>query len=466
MTAWYNEPDPYAAAWLRNLIAAGHIAPGVVDERKIQDVEAWELEGYTQCHFFAGIGIWSAALRAAGWPDDMPIWTGSCPCQPFSNAGKRKGTDDDRHLWPYWIALIAERRPAIVVGEQVASKDGLGWLDIVSADLEREDYALGAVDLCAAGFGQAHLRQRLYFVGLGIPDCTRSFERVERSSPARHGNSSVTASSLSRLADSLRAGWAQWGSRAGHRPIARSGGDAPSPVLHSGKTRLLDNADWLFCRNPAGEPSWRPVESKPQPMVDGATESLGRVRSRHVAEIEREIAQWAIQYQTDAGKALFDLRQSFLAQALQEWNAGGLPSISSAAVLLTFMRQLAEQGWVFSESLSCESPKAQESTMRVLRRFDEITRASCRQKLEEQRSEQSPNALCVLSSILARHASQAWSEAYETYASLGFPLRHGVRNRAGKLRAYGNGLDFATARGFCEAVAEIVGIRPVAEFDL
>lgn len=164
--AYYNEIDPYAAQWLRNLIEAGHIASGDVDERDIRDVRPDELVGYTQCHFFAGIGVWSHALRSAGWPDDRPVWTGSCPCQPFSAAGGRKGTADERHLWPHWFWLIEQCRPDIVFGEQVASKDGLGWLDLVQADLEGAGYASGPVDTCAAGFGAPHIRQRLYFTGV------------------------------------------------------------------------------------------------------------------------------------------------------------------------------------------------------------------------------------------------------------------------------------------------------------
>lgn len=182
MTAFYNEIDPYAAQWLRNLIAAGEIAPGVVDERPIQEIEARELAGYRQCHFFAGIGVWSRALRDAGWPDDAEIWTGSCPCQPFSAAGQQKGFDDDRHLWPYWYKLIDEFRPAAVVGEQVAS--ALQWLDLVQTDMEAADYAFGAADLCAAGFDGAHIRQRLYFAGLADAD-TRGYESIFGSSPAK-----------------------------------------------------------------------------------------------------------------------------------------------------------------------------------------------------------------------------------------------------------------------------------------
>lgn len=151
--AFYNEHDPKAAAWLRELIARGHIAAGVVDERSISDITPDELAGFTQCHFFAGIGVWPLALRAAGWADDRPIWTGSCPCQPFSAAGKGDGFDDERHLWPDWHWLIEQRRPPVLLGEQVASKDALVWIDLVSADLEAAGYAFGAADLCAAGAG-------------------------------------------------------------------------------------------------------------------------------------------------------------------------------------------------------------------------------------------------------------------------------------------------------------------------
>ena len=164
MVAYYNEIDPYAAEWLRSLIWSGHIANGIVDERSISDVRPDELQEFTQCHFFAGIGVWSYALRSAGWEDDRPVWTGSCPCQPFSNAGSRKGVTDERHLWPHWFHLIEQCRPSTVFGEQVASKDGLGWIDLVQADMEGADYAIGAFDLCSAGFGAPHIRQRLWFV--------------------------------------------------------------------------------------------------------------------------------------------------------------------------------------------------------------------------------------------------------------------------------------------------------------
>src|SRR4249920_1148346 len=125
MAAYYNECDPYSAQWLRNLIAAGHIASGDVDERSIVDVRADDLRGYGQCHFFAGIGGWSYALRLAGWPDDRPVWTGSCPCQPWSDAnvwqGGGQGDSDPRHLWPAWFRIICDTRTPVIFGEQVAA---------------------------------------------------------------------------------------------------------------------------------------------------------------------------------------------------------------------------------------------------------------------------------------------------------------------------------------------------------
>ena len=162
MTAYYNENDPYAAQWLRNLIARGLIAPGDVDDRDIQDVRPGDLEGYDQCHWFAGIAGWSLALRMAGWPDGRPVWTGSCPCQPFSQAGQRKGFDDARHLWPVWSRLIGERRPATIFGEQVARASA--WLALVRGDLEEMGYAVGAMPMEAASVGARHLRDRYWFV--------------------------------------------------------------------------------------------------------------------------------------------------------------------------------------------------------------------------------------------------------------------------------------------------------------
>jgi DNA (cytosine-5)-methyltransferase 1 len=198
---YYNEFAPFPAQWLRNLMDAGELPKGTVDERSIEDLAGDDVRGFAQAHFFAGIGGWPLALRLAGWPADRPVWTGSCPCQPFSAAGKRKGTADKRHLWPAFRDLIAECRPATIFGEQVASADGREWLAGVRADLEALGYAVGAADMCAAGAGSPHIRQRLWWVAngdggrrfaggeCGTLDEVRSGKATERLPVAESGSS-------------------------------------------------------------------------------------------------------------------------------------------------------------------------------------------------------------------------------------------------------------------------------------
>lgn len=161
---YYNDSDPFICAWARELIKKGLVPNGEVDCRSIADVQPDDLKGFIQCHFFCGILGWSYALRLAGWPDSRAVWTGSCPCQPLSVAGKRQGHADQRHLWPAFYRLIAECRPPVVFGEQVASKDGREWFAAVRADLEGVGYACGSAGLPACSVGAPHIRQRLWFV--------------------------------------------------------------------------------------------------------------------------------------------------------------------------------------------------------------------------------------------------------------------------------------------------------------
>jgi len=248
MSAYYNEIDPHAAQWLRGLISAGHIAPGEVDERSIEDVTPNELREYTQCHFFAGIGGWSHALRIAGWPDDEPCITGSCPCQPFSSAGKGAGFDDERHLWPAFFHIIRELRRAGIpsagraMGEQVASGDGLKWLDLVCDDLEGEGYTVRAADSCSAGVGAPHIRQRMYWMA----DANGARLEGRHGVPERTGE---CAAGSVRLAGGM------------------ADTDRTSPL-----NGFWRNADWLGCR----DGKWRPVAPGSFPLAFGLPASMGR----------------------------------------------------------------------------------------------------------------------------------------------------------------------------------------------
>jgi DNA (cytosine-5)-methyltransferase 1 len=179
MKAFYNENDPLAAAWLRGLADSGSITEGTVCDESIERISGAALHGFERVHFFAGIGGWDYALKLAGWPAGREVWTGSCPCQPFSGAGKMRGEADERHLWPEMRRLIGECRPATIFGEQVASKLGREWLDGVFADLEAMGYRVAGADLCAAGVGAPHIRQRLYWVAQS--GCESKREHLSRS---------------------------------------------------------------------------------------------------------------------------------------------------------------------------------------------------------------------------------------------------------------------------------------------
>ncbi|TYG17689.1 DNA cytosine methyltransferase [Klebsiella variicola] len=274
--AYYNEIDPFAAQWLRNLIAAGHIAQGEVDERSIEDVTPDDLRGFTQCHFFAGIGVWSHSLRLAGWPDDRPVWTGSCPCQPFSAAGKGDGFADERHLWPHFFHLISERRPQHVFGEQVASGNANTWFDLVQADLEGMGYAFGLVPFTSAGIGAPHIRERAYWVANA--DSVISDRRGNVGASGREGATGPAA------APGIHGGMANTTGQLHHEcndganEFGRSR-DAEQNRLGGEPVRALEvngfwrDADWLFCR----DGKWRPVEPGTFPLVDGAASRMGRV---------------------------------------------------------------------------------------------------------------------------------------------------------------------------------------------
>ena len=176
---YYNELNPKTAAWLRELIADGLIPQGHVDERSITEVKPRDLAGFAQCHFFAGIGGWSEALKLARWPENRPVWTGSSPAEPFSLAGKQKGIADERHLWPVWFSLIRECRPPTLIGEQVASPLAIRWLDGVCDDLEGQGYACGAAVLPPRCVGAPHLDRVFWAAAPNLPTVPKHLHKSD-----------------------------------------------------------------------------------------------------------------------------------------------------------------------------------------------------------------------------------------------------------------------------------------------
>jgi len=294
---YYNENDAGAAQWLRNLIDRRLIPAGHVDARSIKEVQADDLKGFTQCHFFAGIAGWSLALQIAGWPEDVSVWTGSCPCQPFSAAGKRKGKADERHLWPDFQRLIGECGPAIVFGEQVASKDGREWLAGVRADLEALGYAVGAADLCAASQAAPHIRQRLWWVADAAGKRCRpspitggdiaSEETGRLVEPGRHGPTcgmgNTSREGLARRSRQSRNDEPQQpaAQRAGCNALrladSNGGESSDGSIQRSGQHGFWSqNATAVLCTD--GKTRRIPTEPEFQPVAHGVSGRMGKLR--------------------------------------------------------------------------------------------------------------------------------------------------------------------------------------------
>jgi DNA (cytosine-5)-methyltransferase 1 len=306
MAVYYNDADPAACAWLRGLIAAGFLPAGEVDARSILEVEPADLRGFAQCHFFAGIGGWPHALRLAGVAEDRPVWTGSPPCQPFSQAGQRKGQNDDRHLAPAFLRLVAACSPELVFGEQVASAAVLGpsgrtagtaaegpagwvWFDALADALEVASYAVAAADLPAASIGAPHIRQRLFFGAVFLGAATGGLGHgLGARSQGRSGMPGGTDQCAARptgLAGGLAdgdGGLACDGALQRGRQHRCEPQDGETGELAEGADPAGTNAtdgvwrdpDWLLCR----DGRWRPVEPGTFPLADGISGRMGLLR--------------------------------------------------------------------------------------------------------------------------------------------------------------------------------------------
>ena len=297
---YYNEWDSFAAAWLKELIKDGLIPDGEVDSRSIADVEPSDLKGFTQCHFFAGIGGWSRALQLAGWSPDRPVWTGSPPCQPFSTAGKQSGKDDLRHLWPVFFNLIRECRPPTIFGEQVASAIRFGWLDDLQRDLEAEDYAAAAVVLPGGSVSAPHKRDRLFFVansssngqqrqrevGRPIGSEESSDREVDRAINDGRLGSSVSSCSEKPLGDTEHDGSYE-------AKIGRStgSGEAKGGMLEPERSDSLfwGSSEVIYCR----DGKYRPIPTEPAlfPLANGIPNRVGILRGAGNAIVPQAAAE-------------------------------------------------------------------------------------------------------------------------------------------------------------------------------
>jgi DNA (cytosine-5)-methyltransferase 1 len=165
VSAYYNDNDPFIAAWLRRLAERGHIERGSVDGRTIVDVGPDDLAGHLRCHFFAGIAGFDAALRLLGWPRRAEIWTGGPPCQDASIAsaiyGARAGLRGERTgLAHVWLDLVAARRPRRLIFENVPGIRP--WTGEITRRLEQLGYRVCKPQRSAESIGAPHARRRMF----------------------------------------------------------------------------------------------------------------------------------------------------------------------------------------------------------------------------------------------------------------------------------------------------------------
>lgn len=292
---YYNEWDPQAAAWLRELIENKLIPEGVVDERSITEVQAKDLKGFTQCHFFAGIGGWPLAPQIAGIPATTRLWTGSPPCQPFSAAGQQLGQFDPRHLAPVFLGLISQFRPAILFGEQVAPAIAKSWMCDLQAHLEGEDYAVGFSVLPACSVGAPHKRDRLFFGAVpladGDDDSQQSSSRRRRGGkPPSPGDDVGRSGALDELAHPNGEQWNRGGSKRPRRRVefADCSGDCLDSPTNPHLCGNWSDPDWLSCR----DGRFRPVEPGTFPLANGIPARVGRLRGYGNAIVPQVAAEF------------------------------------------------------------------------------------------------------------------------------------------------------------------------------
>lgn len=292
MTAsYYNEWDASAAAWLRELINNKLIPYGYVDERSITEVTPSDLEGFTQCHFFAGIGGWSLALQLAGVPASTRLWTGSPPCQPFSTAGKQLGQFDERHLAPVFLNLVSKCHPPVLFGEQVAAAIGKSWMCDLQTHLEGEDYAVGFTVLPACGVGAPHKRDRLFFGARQLGDTNSKRHNRQHALLQREGHedmSEVTrtgeAGSVADANDTRPQGWEGMLERAYKQPAGAGSVEGWTNPHHG----FWSDADWIGCR----DGKFRPVEPGAFPLANGIPSRVGRLRGYGNAIVPQVAAEF------------------------------------------------------------------------------------------------------------------------------------------------------------------------------
>ena len=288
----------------------------------------FEWAGLSTPHLFCDIEPWCRDILKQHWPNvpiksdvkelandpdrfipDCDILTAGYPCQPFSSAGKRKGEEDDRHIWPYIRTIVAHKRPSWVVFENVNGHISLG-LDTVLSNLEAEGYTTRPFVIPACSVGAPHRRDRLWIVGHTEDNgCDRGAETVGREGIQSEQNQSQLEiwSKLSRpsedVADtkSIRVqGLRPSGEQESHTHVRQEVSVRNSQDVADTDS---DRTEWSKPENGKGgravESSANVADTFSQRTQSG---SAGRQDAKNVGESSRGTEQWNWNIEPDVGR--------------------------------------------------------------------------------------------------------------------------------------------------------------------
>lgn len=393
----------------------------------------------------------------------IDVLSGGFPCQPFSSAGKRKGTEDDRHLWPQMLRAIREIQPAYVVGENVrgfTNWNGGMVFDQAQADLEAEGYEVLPFLLPACAVNAPHRRDRIWFVGhrtnenhsKGIrsePSIKNTYQdgrggikRKEEPKERRLGNIGTGNN------ERLRADIEDAGTTANALHDGRSGGDEvnadkrgvnalndlsqnegegttpDTSQIGSQSKRQSTGMGWVgLCFNGSrfDKSTWQDFQT--QPPVCGRTHGISSFLARN---IKQEVYATISERYTD--KDLQEVREAIQSEKVLR-EIGGLYKIHEPGILLEVL-QLCSPSITEPQGVSVWSEKASEGLMRKVREYGTFANTPQGRELEKQFRKQFADSLPILSHEIALVAMEA-ERAAQKFASW---------HRKESIMAYGNAI--------------------------
>ena len=391
----------------------------------------------------------------------VDLIAGGFPCQPHSYAGKRRGAADDRNLWPEYLRIIEELRPAWVIGENVPGIKAT-ILDQVLSDLESVEYETRSFIIPACAFNAPHIRERVFI----IANAQSVGQGTRRAEPERQQRQTIIDGNCSFLADSESEGLEEWWDGQGedqsqNRQKEKSGGDRPARCGYAEDGR--ENNHWSAEPSVGGAidgfPSW----------LDG---NRGLTIKSHKCILSYVIRHNQGVHNANAaqnrGREVLQKLQRETGKESIQRTAGGFGGVSAEEVLLTYLRKLEEA----SEELdyfSLESEEIQEGSLRGVQWENEPTGSPHRPESRKQRTGEFADSLQALSRLLAHHSQKAWAVYRRENASAilngwlpgwedGFNrVAHGVPNRVDRLKSLGNAVVPQVAEWIGRKIMEVEG---------